>query len=43
MDLAPVRKWTVYVLMHSHVDIGYTDLQPNIAKKQAGNVARASP
>ena len=30
-----------YILMHSHVDIGYTDTQPNIAKKQAGNVFRA--
>jgi alpha-mannosidase len=35
------RKWEVYILMHSHNDIGYTDIQPNIAKKQAGNVLRA--
>ena len=27
--------------MHSHNDIGYTDIQPNIAKKQAHNVLRA--
>ena len=27
-----------YVLMHSHVDIGYTDIQPHIAAKQAQNV-----
>jgi len=39
--LKPVRRWVVYVLMHSHVDIGYTDIQPNIAKKQAANVKRA--
>lgn len=37
----PVRKWEVYILMHSHTDIGYTDLQPNIEQKQAHNVLRA--
>jgi alpha-mannosidase len=37
----PVRKWVVYVLMHSHTDVGYTDLQPNIEKRQAQNVVRA--
>ena len=41
MELEPVRKWEVYILMHSHNDIGYTDIQPNIAKKQAHNVLRA--
>ena len=30
-----------YVLMHSHNDIGYTDIQPHIAAKQAHNVIRA--
>ncbi len=39
--LKPVRKWEVYILMHSHTDIGYTDLQPNIEKKQAHNVIHA--
>jgi alpha-mannosidase len=39
--LDPVPKRKVYILMHSHNDIGYTDLQPNIAKKQAHNVLRA--
>lgn len=41
IEIQPVRKWDVYVLMHSHNDIGYTDIQPNIAKKQAHNVLRA--
>jgi hypothetical protein len=41
VTLKPVRKWVVYVLLHSHTDIGYTDLQPNIEKKQAQNVVRA--
>ncbi len=41
VELGPARKWEVYILMHSHNDIGYTDIQPNIAKKQAHNVLRA--
>lgn len=41
ISLQPVRHWEVYILMHSHTDIGYTDLQPNIEKKQAHNVVRA--
>ena len=41
LTLKPVRKWEVYILMHSHTDIGYTDLQPNIEKKQAHNVIHA--
>ena len=39
--LTPVPERTIYILMHSHNDVGYTDIQPNIAKKQAHNVARA--
>ena len=30
-----------YILMHSHCDIGYTDIQPHIAAKQAHNVIHA--
>ena len=41
VNLGTARKWEVYILMHSHNDIGYTDIQPNIAKKQAHNVLRA--
>jgi len=41
VELEPVRPWVVYVLMHSHVDIGYTDIQPHIAAKQGHNVTRA--
>ena len=40
-NVGSARKWEVYILMHSHNDIGYTDIQPNIAKKQAHNVLRA--
>ncbi len=39
--MRPARKWCVYLLPHSHNDIGYTDLQPNIEKKQMANIARA--
>lgn len=37
----PEKQLTIYLLMHSHVDIGYTAVQSEIAKKQAHNVARA--
>jgi alpha-mannosidase len=30
--IEPERKWTVYLLPHSHTDIGYTDLQTRVAK-----------
>ncbi len=36
--LKPVKRRTVYLLPHSHHDIGYTDLQPNILKKQVQNL-----
>ena len=36
-----MRRWEVYVLMHSHVDIGYTHIQLEIEKKQARNITRA--
>ena len=35
------RPRVYYVLMHSHCDIGYTDIQPHIAAKQAHNVIHA--
>ncbi len=34
----PVRKMILYVLNHSHTDIGYTDLQPAIEKRQVENL-----
>jgi len=38
VTLKPVRKVLVYVLPHSHNDIGYTDLQTDVEKKQLRNV-----
>jgi alpha-mannosidase len=32
VDLVPQRKWTLYLLPHSHTDIGYTDLQTRVTK-----------
>lgn len=37
-SLKPVRKLTVYILPHSHTDIGYTEIQTDIEKKQVQNL-----
>lgn len=34
----PQRKATVYILPHSHTDIGYTEVQPRIEQKQVDNL-----
>lgn len=34
ITLKPVRKWVVYLLPHSHVDIGYTHVQTDVEKAQ---------
>jgi alpha-mannosidase len=38
MTLKPVKKLTVYILPHSHTDIGYTEIQTAIEKKQVQNL-----
>ncbi len=38
ITLKPVRKVLIYVLPHSHNDIGYTDLQRNVEAKQVQNL-----
>ncbi|HVJ08540.1 MAG TPA: glycoside hydrolase family 38 C-terminal domain-containing protein [Acidisarcina sp.] len=38
--LQPVRKLAVYILPHSHHDLGYTDLQANVEEKQMANITR---
>jgi alpha-mannosidase len=35
------RNWVVYLLPHSHVDIGYTHLQPEVEQKQIQNIDKA--
>jgi len=39
--LRPHRRWTVYLVPHSHVDIGYTDVQTKILEFQKQNIRRA--
>ncbi len=39
--IKPARKITFYLIPHAHVDIGYTDLQPNIARKHWSNYEKA--
>jgi alpha-mannosidase len=39
--LKPVIQREIYLLSYSHNDIGYTDLQPNIEKKQMRNLDEA--
>ena len=36
----PVRKVQIFILPHSHHDLGYTDLQSKIEEKQAANITR---
>lgn len=36
--VAPSRKWDVYVLAHSHVDVGYTNVQPKVLKIHMDNI-----
>jgi alpha-mannosidase len=38
VPVRPVRSRDIYLLSYSHNDIGYTDLQPNIEKKQMKNL-----
>jgi alpha-mannosidase len=38
VDLQPVRKMTIYILPHSHNDIGYTEIQTNVERKQLNNL-----
>ncbi len=41
VEVPAYKPRTFYVLIHSHCDIGYTDIQPHIAAKQASNVIHA--
>jgi len=40
VSLYPVRKVQVYILPHSHHDLGYTDLQANVEEKQMLNILK---
>ena len=36
----PVRKVQIFILPHSHHDLGYTDLQKNVEEQQMANISR---
>ncbi len=36
--LQPVKQRTIYITPHSHFDVGYTEIQTNIEKKQLNNL-----
>jgi alpha-mannosidase len=38
VELKHLRDWTVYVLPHSHHDLGYTDIQTQIVQRQMHNI-----
>src|SRR5258708_6119865 len=38
--LEPVSKLQIFILPHSHHDLGYTDLQSNIEEKQMANISK---
>ncbi len=38
--IEPVRKMQIFILPHSHHDLGYTDLQKNVVEKQVANISR---
>ena len=40
VTIKPVRKMLIYVLPHSHHDLGYTDLQADVEEKQILNITR---
>jgi len=41
LELRPVRKWEIYLLHHSHVDIGYTHVQDEVERLQWDHLERS--
>lgn len=42
LHLTPKRKWTIFVVPHTHLDIGYTDYQGKVAETQARVLTQAA-
>ena len=42
VSLTPQRKWTVFVVPHTHLDVGYTDYQGKVAETQARVLTQAA-
>lgn len=40
-ELRPHRKWTVHVMPHVHLDLGFTDFQGKVAEVHSRNLERA--
>ena len=40
VSVRPVPRLTVYIVPHSHTDIGYTHLQPEVEQRQVENLAK---
>lgn len=41
VSLTPRRKWTIFVVPHTHLDVGYTDYQGKVAETQARVLTQA--
>lgn len=41
VNMAAQRKWTMYVVPHTHLDVGYTDYQGKVAETQARVLTQA--
>ncbi|WP_343671904.1 glycoside hydrolase family 38 C-terminal domain-containing protein [Chitinophaga sp.] len=39
--VAPAKQWKVYILPHSHVDVGYTDVQEKVLRIHMNNIDEA--
>jgi hypothetical protein len=42
VSLAAQRKWTIFVVPHTHLDVGYTDYQGKVAETQARVLTQAA-
>ena len=42
VPLTAERKWTIFIVPHTHVDIGYTDYQGKVAEAQANTLVEAA-
>jgi hypothetical protein len=42
LSLTAERKWTIFVVPHTHVDVGYTDYQGRVAETQANTLVEAA-
>jgi hypothetical protein len=40
-ELAPAKKWTVFLIPHEHLDIGFTDYQGKVAERQSRTIDEA--